>query len=126
MKFPSTSVFVATLCLSLVSFAPSAISQGTPGEEPLVIESNNENLGEELSGQKLTVSGNGNEIKVLGQCSVLVVTGNNNTIKVKAVDRIVITGKGNTIVWASAIQNDIPKIEDDGKNNTISSGSIDS
>lgn len=98
--------------------------QSTQGQEPIVIESNDESHRPELSGQKLTVAGDGNTVLVLGECSVLVVTGDKNVISVKAVDRIVITGTGNTVKWSSGIKNDIPKVVDEGKDNQVSSGKI--
>lgn len=93
-------------------------------ESPIVYEESNDVASYSLTGQKLTVASDNSTVSVRGQTPAVIITGNGNTVNIEAVDRIEIAGSNNTVTWASAVNRDLPEIDNQGQNNTISTAPV--
>lgn len=52
-----------------------------------------------LNREPLTVSGNGNDVFVRGNCSRLTVSGSENIVHIESVGAIIVSGNHNEVVW---------------------------
>ncbi len=105
-------VFIV-LCLNLLGLEAKTI----------VINDNEAEKTIQCQGDDVVVNGNGNILKIKGECSKLSVRGNENTIRVQAVASIDALGNENRITWETGVNGNKPSISNLGTDNTVKKAS---
>ena len=102
------------ICLLVLCFGVKGLEA-----KKIVINGNEEEKTLQCAGDEVVVSGNGNIVKIKGECSRLYVPGNENTVKVQAVGAIDTPGNENRVIWEKALEGSKPSISNLGTDNTI-------
>ena len=70
-------------------------------------------------GGKVIVNGSANTVTVTGGCAKVQVNGSTNTVMIAAVDKIGVTGTGNTVTWSAGWKKKVAKVARSGVHNTV-------
>ena len=111
--------------LVLVPMDASAGEPSTPavaptrGKEVLVIKDSKDAQTFNADAQDVTVNGSHNHVTIKGTCHALTISGDANAVSLESVSSISLTGEGNEVTWAKALDGERPQVTDLGKSNKI-------